>query len=148
MLLPSVIPKPQVVLTHNSILHLGNLCCPGTEIIFTCTVNGSRVLHWRSDEYIGSNGAQLEFLDIDEIGHRIDSSANRYTFATLIDANNGSAGGPILLQSELHINVSNQGSTVYCSSDANTTNISFTVLTKSMSDSLAFLIVITQQVGI
>jgi hypothetical protein len=42
---------------------------------------------WRSDEYIGPNGAELEFTSADGVGSRMTSSINPDTFATLIRVN-------------------------------------------------------------
>ena len=51
---------------------------------FTCTTSGSLVMSWRSDEYIGPNGAQLEFTSADGVGRMMASSMNPSTFATLV----------------------------------------------------------------
>ena len=113
--------------TLSSTLGMGQSGCPGERVNFTCTVNGSRILSWSSNEYIGSGGLQLEFSTVDKNGSRLDSSVNPDTYAILesvIDANGISS-----LQSTLHI-VSNGSSIVSCLSVNNATrrSINFKVL--------------------
>ena len=117
----------------NSNLHQGNYSCPRDEIIFTCTVNGSRALSWSSIEYIGPVGTHLEFADNSGINATKPSRINPGTFAILTNVVNGTGSNNqtiLQLQSELHISEANLSSTVSCFSDTNTTrkNISFTVL--------------------
>ena len=131
MLLPCVTSVSHVELNSN--LHPGNYSCPRDEIIFTCTINGSRVLSWSSIEYIGPFGTHLEFADNSGINATNHSRINPGTFAILTNVvnANGSSNQTILqLQSELHISEASLSSTVSCFSDTNTTrkNISFTVL--------------------
>jgi hypothetical protein len=57
---------------------------------------------WRSDEYIGTNGAELEFTSADGVGSRMTSSINPNTFATLVRVN-----GTRVVQSVLTLTASN-----------------------------------------
>ena len=119
------VTSAQVTLTDS--LEPGQSACPRETLIFYCTVKGSRILYWSSNEYIGTGGVQLEFSTTDEIGDRKNSSVNPDTFAIL--TNDTDAGGTMLLQSELHI-VSNQSSKVSClTTDAGSRqSIDFSVL--------------------
>ena len=131
MFLPYVTLVSHVELNSN--LHPGNYSCPRDEIIFTCTINGSRVLSWSSIEYIGPFGTHLEFADNSGINATKPSTINPGTFAILTNVVNGTGSNNqtiLQLQSELHISEANLSSTVSCFSDTNTTrkNIRFTVL--------------------
>ena len=117
MILQSACAVSQVTLS--STLGMGKSACLGERINFTCTVNGSRILSWSSNEYIGSNGIQLEFSTFDENGSRINSSVSPDTYATLDMVIN--ANGMFTLQSTLHIAVSNRSSIVSCLSVNNST---------------------------
>ena len=107
----------------------GNYSCPGQEIIFTCVTNGSVVVAWSSNEYIGTGGLQLEFTSRDSVGRRITSSSNPSTFAELTMRAEG-----LVTESQLHIIVSRDipMATVTCSdvSGGSTTFISFGLLRK------------------
>lgn len=61
--------------------------CPGQRVNFTCTTSGSLVLAWRSDEYIGPNGAELEFTSADGVNSTMTSRFNSDTVATLVRTN-------------------------------------------------------------
>ena len=51
--------SPLIVLSSS--LSEGQRVCPGDAITFTCVTNGSAILAWNSDDYIGQGGVQLEF---------------------------------------------------------------------------------------
>ena len=51
----------------------------------TCTTTGSQILAWRSEEYIGPSGTQLEFARVDNVGDRENSHLSNSVYATLID---------------------------------------------------------------
>jgi hypothetical protein len=110
-------------------LGTGINACPGEIVTFTCTVNGSRILSWNSNEYIGGSrsGLQLEFSTLDKVGLRINSSISQDTYATLEKVVN--SNGISSLQSTLHI-VTNQSSIISCLSVNNSTmkSINFKVL--------------------
>ena len=72
----------QVTLTTS--LEAGQSACLEEIVIFTCVVNGSRILSWNSTEYIGTGGAKLQFSKADDIGARLNSTVNPHTFATLM----------------------------------------------------------------
>ena len=63
--------------------------------------NGSLVIAWSNDEYIGRNGRQLELASTDAIGSRITSMINPDTFAELTMIEGGR-----VTESQLHIVVS------------------------------------------
>ena len=71
----------------SSTLLEGQRACPGREVNFTCMTNGSLVMVWTSDEYIGINGAELEFTSADGVGSMMRSSTNPSTVATLVSIN-------------------------------------------------------------
>lgn len=56
---------------------------------------------WNSDEYIGNNGRQLEFISSNSIGARVMSTINPNTFAELTMKKEG-----LVTESQLHITVS------------------------------------------
>lgn len=85
----------------NSTLLQGKYACPGQEVIFTCATNGSLVTAWSSEEYIGINGRQLEFITSHPLGHRVTSMVNPNTFAELT-----MKMGELVTESQLHILVS------------------------------------------
>jgi hypothetical protein len=58
--------SPLIVLS--SPLSEGQRVCPGDAIMFTCVTNGSAILAWSSDDYIGQGGVQLEFASFHQPG--------------------------------------------------------------------------------
>ena len=75
-----------------------HFACPGQQIIFTCETRGSSIIAWKSEEFIGSGGAQTQFIQTQNNG-----SERWYgdTVATLVD--NRIEGGIRLLVSTLRI---------------------------------------------
>ena len=114
--------RSQVTLIDS--LAMGTSACPEEILIFTCTVTGSQILAWSSNEYISSRGVQLEFSTSDERGKRINSTADPNTYAELISVNN--VNGNFSLQSRLFIEA-NQSSVILCLG-ATRRNITFNVL--------------------
>ena len=112
-----------VVLEYS--LEKGQSACPGENIIFTCIVRESEILKWSSDEYIGINGAELDFNTNDTEG-REKHVNNSDTYAILISV---VKVGKVSLESTLHIR-SNQSSRVSCiaGSGESEQSIDFTVL--------------------
>ena len=96
----------------SSTLLEGDRACPGAQVNFTCTTNGSLVMSWRSDEYIGPNGARLEFTSADGVGSRMTSPINPSAFATLVRVD-----GNRVFESVLTLTVSDsyQTASVTCS---------------------------------
>lgn len=76
------------------------LLCPGEVLTFTCATNGSSILAWISDEYIGT---QLGFATFNNIGDTRTSPMNPNTVATLINKTN--ENGVDMLVSTLRIKV-------------------------------------------
>ena len=74
-------------MTCQVLLLEGHRACLGREVNFTCMTNGSLVMVWSSDEYIGINGAELEFTSADGVGSTMRSSTNPSTVATLVSIN-------------------------------------------------------------
>ena len=60
----------------------GPYACPGDRINFMCTTHSSRILAWKSNEYI--DGAQLEFLSVLQPGTLLASSINPNISAVLV----------------------------------------------------------------
>ena len=69
----------------NSTLRSGQPAYPGQEITFYCETMGSPMA-WRSNEYIGSGGVQLEFTGFDRAGSVHQAHDNHETTATLLRA--------------------------------------------------------------
>ena len=110
----------------SSTLLEGDRACPGARVNFTCTTSGSLAMAWRSDEYIGPNGAQLEFISTDGVGSRMTSPINPNTFATLIRIN-----GTRVIESALTLIASDsiQTASVICSEvGQGDSTITFTLL--------------------
>ena len=81
---------------------------------------------WRSDEYIGQNGNQIEFTSADDVNGTEASSINPNTVATVITIN-----GTRVVESVLSITVSDTFPTasVTCSDvGQGTSTITFTLL--------------------
>ena len=81
---------------------------------------------WRSDEYIGPNGAELEFTSADGVGSMMASSINPSTFATLVRVN-----GTRVVESVLTLTVldSIQTASITCSEvGQGASTITFTLL--------------------
>ena len=90
----------------------GKYACPGQEVIFTCITNGSVVVAWISDDYIGSNGRQLEFAsNSHSLGAKATSTIDPNTFAELTMKEDG-----LVTESQLYITVSQEisSATVTC----------------------------------
>ena len=110
----------------SSTLLEGDRACPGAQVNFTCMTNGSLVIAWRSDEYIGPNGAGLEFTSADGVGSRMTSPINPSTFATLVRVN-----GTRIVESVFTLTVSDsyQTASVTCSEvGQGASTITFTLL--------------------
>ena len=92
---------------------LQNLC-PGEEVNITCEARESSLIAWASDDYIGADGVQLEFILFDSIGTTRTSSMNPNTVATLI--NKTVEEGVHVLVSQLRIRTMSQflNSSVTC----------------------------------
>ena len=98
--------------------------CPGDVMIFTCVTNGSSSHAWRSDEYIGVGGIQLEFAVFDSPATIRTPPNNPASsmLARFIAAENRVQG---ILQSKLEITVSTDYTnfTILCMNvDGNLTN--------------------------
>ena len=128
--LQPVITSPMVSLSGTPTGHV----CPGEVITFTCVTNGSSSHAWRSDEYIGEGGIQLEFASYDSPGDiHSNPASSADTFATLIAVENRT------LQSQLHITVAADRSNFTIISCMNVDadlvkNTSFQVLGMSLID--------------
>ena len=95
---------PLTILTSS--LKDGQRACPGDRITFTCVTNGSASHVWKSDEYIGRGGIQLEFAVYHNPGETRNNGVYPSTArATLIAnvRNENSTGG--ILESDLEITV-------------------------------------------
>jgi hypothetical protein len=57
--------------------------CPGDIMNLNCMVKGSRILTWSSDQFIGTDGRQLEFTDSDSEGRELRSDVDPNTVAVL-----------------------------------------------------------------
>ena len=127
----------------------GKYACPGQEIVFTCTTNGSPSVAWISDDYIGINGHSLEFINSEPIGHRLKSTVNPDTYAELT-MKTGPGPQDLVTESQLHISVSHDISTatVKCSDVGNdsSSSVHFELLCK-FSASLVLRYLINHSIG-
>ena len=57
--------------------------CPGPSYDFECETRGSSSLAWMSDEYIGSGGADLQFIHSSPVGTMKKSALHPNVFAIL-----------------------------------------------------------------
>ena len=86
-----------------STLTNGQFACPGDLVVFTCETWGSHAIAWISDQYIGEEGAQLEFAaQVDDVGSVRVSRFSGVNFAVLTGNNQTSN----VLESKLHITTS------------------------------------------
>ena len=69
------------LVTVTSDISPGDVLCPGTEVVFTCTTRDTAILTWISDEYIGN---PLEFNSGDDLDQIRRGSINSNTTATLV----------------------------------------------------------------
>ena len=66
--------------SDTGVLHV----CPDDEVTFTCETNGSTILAWTSEEYIGTGGSELELTTGNTPGFKLRSNSDHNTVATLI----------------------------------------------------------------
>ena len=103
------------------------LVCPGEPLTFTCMTVGSPLLAWSSSHYISESGTQLSFSKEDMMG-TTKLSPNDASVGNLTKVN---SSDPIILESTLHFNVSDQYSTsqIICINSANdlSTTINFNI---------------------
>ena len=97
------------------------LVCPGEPVTFTCRTIGSPLLTWSSPHYISESGSTLFFPLSDDIG-TTKTSPNGASVGNL--TNNVNNSDPIILESTLLFNVSDQFSTsqIICINTANGVN--------------------------
>ena len=95
----SIAAVVQVAMSQPMLMSSVEQVCPGNTILFTCTITGSSILAWSSEDYIGL-GSQLQFRSIDDIGDVKNSTSNPETTAVLTAIDTRM---PIILTSILHI---------------------------------------------
>ena len=100
-----------------------SIVCPGQTLIFTCVTVRSRSIAWSSDEYVSGSGNQLFFGVGERLGLTKPSPANNASFAQLTGVNDSDTG-MIVLESQLHIVVSNKynSSEIICYNNAHGLN--------------------------
>ena len=81
--------------------------CPGEPMTFTCTTVGSPLLAWSSRHYVGKDGSTFFFYKSEDVG-TTKPSLNGESVGNLTKVN---SSNPIILESQLHFNVSDQYST-------------------------------------
>ena len=96
------------------------IACPGEPLIFTCTTIGSPFLAWSSSQYIIGTGSTLFFSSSEDVG-TTKISLNGASVGNLTKVNRSD---PIILESTLQFNVSDQYSTsqIICINTANGVN--------------------------
>ena len=96
------------IITSPPLKELQNLC-PGQEVNITCrtTTGSGDTIHWHSEEYIGSGGAEIAFATFNSVGDNITRGrATAYLTRKL--------EGDTILESKLSF-VASVNSTVTCS---------------------------------
>lgn len=99
--------------------------CPGQPLIFICTIVGSPLLLWSSPHYISESGVQLFFSASEDAVGTTKAFRNGASIGTLTKVN---LSDPIILESQLHINVLDQYSTsqIVCINAASGVNATIT----------------------
>jgi hypothetical protein len=98
--------------------------CPGQPLTFTCTTVGSQFLAWSSPHYVSENGSPLFFSSEDMVG-TTRPSRNGASIGNLTKVNSSDL---IILESQLHFNVSDQYNTsqIICINTASGVNATIT----------------------
>ena len=107
--------SPLIVLSSS--LSEGQQVCPRDELTFTCVTNGSAILAWSSDDYIGRGGIQLLLASNRNPGYIEKNGASLMgTKATLIRKEIEENETRGILESELEITVTSdyQIATINC----------------------------------
>ena len=101
--------------------------CPGDEINCICVIEGSRILAWSSDQYIGTGGVELEFTAVDSVEFQRRSDINPNTLATLTSSDTDRH----IISSTLHVIVEPSDvlaiSSIVCNNRNNGTPASLTL---------------------
>ena len=135
-----IIAQSSVDVVLTSTLAVGNdghTAPPGEEIVFTCTTRYSNLLQWSSDEYIGSDGYNIQVFN-GTLGTDVRrGSAN----ATLVLAT--IENGVLVLVSELRIRTSalHPTASIQCNNNGHGSSrtITFSMSTKLMTLSMVYL---------
>ena len=104
---------------------LSAIACPGEPLTFICTTVGSPFLAWSSPHYVSESGSPLFFSASEDIVGTPRSSLNGESIGILTKVN---SSAPIILESQLSFNVSDQYSTsqIICINTANGVNATTT----------------------
>jgi hypothetical protein len=99
--------------------------CPGQPLTFTCMTVGSPFLAWRSPHYVSESGSTLFFSMSEDMVGTTKPSRNGASIGNLTKVN---SSDPIILESQLYFNVSDQYSTsqIICINTANGVNATIT----------------------
>ena len=83
---------PRVTLTHN--LTDGHVVYDTQRVIFFCTIiaNQATTITWSSDEYIGTEGVDLQLTSDDPLGFSTSNQRDPTTVVTLINTTRSSDG--------------------------------------------------------
>lgn len=106
LLSAAIIQVGALIISVNSTLPSDHQVCPGEEVSFTCVVQGE-ILSWSSEEYMGSDGEQLEFGTINKPN---ETSNYSNTVATLLSIHKSERDG-VTIESRLEIIASAKYST-------------------------------------
>ena len=101
--------------------------CPGQPLKFVCTTVGSPFLAWSSPHYVSESGSTLFFSDSEDTVGTTKPSLNGASIGNLTKVN---SSDPIILESQLHFNVSDQYGTsqIICINTANGVNATKTFI--------------------
>ena len=102
-------------------LSQASIACPEELLTFTCTTVGSPLLGWSSLQYVRESGSPLLFSQSQDTEGDTKPSPNGASVGTLTKVN---ISDPIILESTLQFNVSDQYSTsqIICINIANGVN--------------------------
>ena len=106
----------------------GGSFCLGAEVNFTCQVEDTERLVWKSSEYIGRGGSELAFGTVSSKGDERANGLVSGTYALLVSTGEGGR-----INSTLHLRIQFNGS-VSCIADppGNMTNITISIAGKYM----------------
>ena len=81
------ITQSKVTLTSNLDERTGNIAYRHQIVTFQCIArgNGTQIISWLSEDYIGSGEETLQITSIQRVGHKTNNSQNPSTIATLVN---------------------------------------------------------------
>ena len=100
--------------------------CVGTTVTLPCSAHGT-LLIWSSEEYVGRGGNHLEFGTFSTPRNPIYSQEYNKTFAVLLRIHNDFSDNFTIIESELTVMISQNGS-ISCMDDNNYTVFNVSII--------------------